>query len=699
MIVMAGIPISRPLGQSPSLPPGFIPARDILEGPAKPRQFVKVIGLVKDYRLPVPTSGSDYKCSLTLYDLSTENDGGDLVLNVFRPREMMPEVGPGDVIVLLSAKVQQFRTDSQQSLITHKQTTIHVYEAAKIPQYPKSARTALKPDKLHSGSESSPAVEQYVSWLYHRINKDSVPEAAEFQARANQSTNIKEKFSLLQDVRQDMFCDLIVQVAKEPYDMGDKVTVWVTDYTENAAFFHFALGGGDLSELQLHRGQQQDPYGYTSGRADEIGTRSSLYDGFTGPFGKRCMQVTCYEPHAAVIRSQACKGTFVRLRNVQVKYGSNGNNLEGFLREDHRDSGRTKILVDVLNPKEGGENMSPKLKDLLRRKRDYEKERKSQLKELHAEARGKKRQATGHPDGKPLNSKQRRAQARENARKKMEEQTPDDEALLGLNEHVKCEHADQPVTALSVILERHIYPATVHGASIDCQLPFTCARYRANVRVVDFFPQRLEDFAFPRKVSDYEALSDYSSSSSSSEDDDASILGGDGRERVWEWRFALCLEQAMPSSAKGPRENLWAVVSNTDAQLLTGLDACDLRYHRDTLASLRERMFTLWGNLEEVKGTRSRKKRRRGGATGPIDRPPLDSSDVEAGARTTSVRPSDDAASQSGISQAISNRPFSCCIQQYGIKVDEPNPTNANAGEGKRWERVFSLFGTKVAYT
>lgn len=263
---------------------------------------------------------------------------------------------------------------------------------------------------------------------------------------------------------------------------------------------------------------------------------------------------------------------------------------------------------------------------------------------------------------------------------------------------VKCEHADQPATSLSVILKRHVHRTSVHGVPVDCQLPFTCARYRANVRVIDFFPPNLEDFACSRKVSVFDALSDYSSSASNSEDDDMSTADDSGRERVWEWRFALCLEQATHTSAKGPRENLWAVVGNADGQLLTGLDACDLRSHQDTLVSLRERMFTLWGNLEEVKNARQKEMRKRSGVRAPINRPPFDSSDTEAGTRTT-VRRLDNGTLQSEGGQAVSNRPFSCCIQQYGIKVDEPNPTNANAGQGKRWDRVFALFGTKAAYT
>jgi hypothetical protein len=42
------------------------------------------------------------------------------------------------------------------------------------------------------------------------------------------------------------------------------------------------------------------------------------------------------------------------------------------------------------------------------------------------------------------------------------------------------------------------------------------------------------------------------------------------------------------------------------------------------------------------------------------------------------------------------NKAFTCCIRQYGVKVDEEDPAKANAGEGQRWQRMFGLFGTQI---
>lgn len=105
---------------------------------------------------------------------------------------------------------------------------------------------------------------------------------------------------------------------------------------------------------------------------------------------------------------------------------------------------------------------------------------------------------------------------------------------------------------------------------------------------------------------------------------------------------------------------------------------------------LRERLFTLWGDLEEHKARKiAEQKAARKRRPGDIP-PPMDSSDGEAdqtrgsGAKAKADEP------------AVSNNPFTCCIKQYGVRVREDDPALANAGEGKRWERVFGLFGTKI---
>jgi protection-of-telomeres protein 1 len=42
------------------------------------------------------------------------------------------------------------------------------------------------------------------------------------------------------------------------------------------------------------------------------------------------------------------------------------------------------------------------------------------------------------------------------------------------------------------------------------------------------------------------------------------------------------------------------------------------------------------------------------------------------------------------------NKPFACCIKQYGAKVRETDRSKADAGDGKRWQRRFALFGTTI---
>lgn len=45
---------------------------------------------------------------------------------------------------------------------------------------------------------------------------------------------------------------------------------------------------------------------------------------------------------------------------------------------------------------------------------------------------------------------------------------------------------------------------------------------------------------------------------------------------------------------------------------------------------------------------------------------------------------------------AVKNKGFTCCIQQYGVKVHEDDELKANAGGGKRWQRMYGLFGTMI---
>jgi hypothetical protein len=535
--------------------------------------------------------------------------------------------------------------------------------------------------------------EDYISWMYQQMNKTSIPTVDDFDIRAAQSLHAKDKFSLLEDVRQDKFYNVIVQIVRPPYDLGDKATIWVTDFTENGDFFD--RSSDSLSDELMDNTESVasgDPLGYTS-RFRLV--KPAIEPGqILGPHGKRCMQVTCFEPHATRVRDLATAGSWVLLSNLQVKYGHNGNNLEGFLREDLRIS-YSRVQVQILNPNDDLGGIDPRLENAIRRKRDYEKKQKKQPNQAGQldNQTGKRKQQSESAESKPLNAKKRRDKKRAGKRERAAEEA----ATASLNiqgraclvplhpprsnqRTVRCEHMHQPTTPIAKILETPIYRTTSMGQSLEIQMPFNCVKYRAAVQVTDFYPHELEAFASSRKVSEYDCLNDTGSGASSDSD-----IGPDD-EVVWEWRFALRLQDA----AKAPQQtSTWVMVDNLDAQLLLSLDACDLKNDPETLNKLRERLSILWGNLEEIKTLKKKEEEER---RKRIDQPPLDSSDVEG----VVDKPRNKAPQQDG--QALQNLPFSCCIHQYGVKVPETNHLKADAGHGRSWKQMLGLFGTKIIY-
>lgn len=623
------------------------------------------------------TLSVDFKSTMVLYDLSTE-DGAGIDLSIFRPEKEIPAVSAADVIVLYNVKVQRWRSDPI-SLITHFSTCILVYSASKIPRPPQSASIAMLPPPARKAKNKDPTENEnrYVSYMFHTISKDAIPDQEEFAAKSTASLNLKEKFSLLQDVHDSKFYDLIVQVAREPYDLGDKVTLYVSDYTENDGFFNYTWDG--VKDLET-RG---DVWGYTS-KDKENGNPKD--DEWVGPYGKKAMQITVFDPHADYARNELHAGDWISIRNVYIKTGNNGMHLEGFVREARNQTASTNHMV-ILDTHDR-DSIDPKLKDAIRRCRDYNKEKKADIKRLKTaeDGGGEKRKRVDSESEEPtnpnkttkLNAKQRRKLHRQSVDKKVAEEEAQAKAQeakaledLDLNSAIVCEHPDKPVTTLSTMVEHHPFETTVDGEKTSIPLPFVCNNYRANVRVVDFRPNRLEDFASSRRRTQFDVLSDNSGEESSS-DSDASHHNG--RKKVWEWRFALCLEDA--TKTPGPKTRLWVLIDNLEGQYLTGLDASDLRHDIDNLTTLREKMFCLWGELEEHKhGVLALRKRARPGGVPP----PTLSDDEREG------------------EMDVSNTAFTCCVRQYGVQVKESDKDRADAGKGKRWERVFGMFGTKIA--
>lgn len=94
---------------------------------------------------------------------------------------------------------------------------------------------------------------------------------------------------------------------------------------------------------------------------------------------------------------------------------------------------------------------------------------------------------------------------------------------------------------------------------VTYQLPFQNLCYRPMVRVVDFFPPNLEDFAV--KVPSTSIRNRNTGS-----DDDIPM--------VWEWRFCLLVEGVDPSIPRNqPRAQMKLFVSGAEGEFLLRLDA------------------------------------------------------------------------------------------------------------------------------
>ena len=240
---------------------------------------------------------------------------------------------------------------------------------------------------------------------------------------------------------------------------------------------------------------------------------------------------------------------------------------------------------------------------------------------------------------------------------------------------MKCENHSVPPSKVSEILKRVRVETDVDGEAVCLPLPFVNMNHRVDVRVTDFQPSDLQGFVHPKKASKFDALSDNEDSDLESGSDTMRELE---TEREWEWRFALQLEDATPNAE--PRERFWVAVDNQAAQCLTNLDASNLKHDPENLEALRQRMFYLWGDLEEQKSAIEARPAQAMRVANE-DQPPPDSSDNEAEPQMGKV----------------TNRPFSCCVRQYGVKVRESDPSKADAGKGYRWVRMFGLYGTRIA--
>ncbi|CAD0097308.1 unnamed protein product, partial [Aureobasidium vineae] len=188
------------------------------------------------------------------------------------------------------------------------------------------------------------------------------------------------------------------------------------------------------------------------------------------------------------------------------------------------------------------------------------------------------------------------------------------------------------------------------------ELSYLNVKNKVRVRVADFWPPRLEDFASLVSTTD--------ASAEDSENDTNTISPFPSQK--WEWNFFLLLEDLKSYRPGCPPKQLWVHVDHRYAEFLLCMDedATDLRRNSQTLAKLREQMAILWGNLEELKAAALAKQQ-------PF--PPHDPAPTEI--------------------VGLSNLPFYCCIAEYGQKLDEDD---FGSEESSGYTRLYDMSGARI---
>lgn len=721
-----------------------------------------------------------------LTDKSLDSTTDRLSLHIFHPKiEEMPEFRLGDIVVAKGMRVQVAYNTTVPSLLTTYETAIYIYRAqASSPNGVGRVHTWLKHPGDYSHKYSHPgslAVEgAYATYLHRDINKDALPSVQSFDDDRERFRVVAKTSRELKDVVDFQYCDLFVHIVTDPVHYADsgKAVFWVSDYTVNDKFRDFwnqgHNGPGASNDRSTDVGDEQ---GYLTkfGSRNQHQAEQDFSSKWPGPFGRRSIKIECHPPHASIIERDSIKrGSWVKLNNVHIKYFHHTGRLEAFLHEDRQFGDVQRVFLYDPTGLERHE-ADERYLAAMRRKRDYEKtvQKPAKRKALH--------DSSAPEAGKALNAKQRRKLNRAGAGKT---QAANAIPLINqLNPSIASENPNQAVVPLSRLLDPSLFKAP---GPDGLQLPFANIKFKSQVRVVDFLPDRLLDFAVRRRTDEYEILGDEGSSSSSSEDDDEGVGSGGGGQVVWEWRFALCLEDA---SSTAPTSNstggssrparFWAVIDNFQGQTLLRRDACDLRKNSDARDLLRETMFLLWGNLEENKLDAERRKNCRNEAAkiradeaarqkeiaeaaarmaekdrarkkeekrvarerrqrehekitikggnlrqyGPPDGEDSDGGDDDdddADNNSNGSKPSQAlvpamasktreqlAKSEERLAAPVpelNNRPFVCCLQQYGLRSrgdsageDDGGDQGEESGESEKvWQPMLGMFGTVI---
>ncbi|KAL2819126.1 hypothetical protein BJX63DRAFT_418899 [Aspergillus granulosus] len=608
------------------LPPKYVDVASALVT----RGAINVMGVVVDVLGARKTNGTSFCLTFTIKDSNLNNghtwDG--LKIRYFKENEsLLPPVSEGDVVLLRELWVKVI---NGQPMGVAAQT-INVPWAIFRPDRDPTAHVAaitgpvpFEPTYAEKSFASSLLEISPVTFRAAPASKPDFTQTAAAAAASGSTSTSQRRFTLIKDVEDRQFVDLIGEILKIHSSDSEKATLYFTDYTENEKMFYYASDNDD----NLDQGREGDEYNY-------IGRQKKKWK---GPSGRMIIQITLWEPHASFVQGNFEVNEIIRLKNVRIK-GSRveGGSLEGVIHTNRdKPHGVNAFRVDMKN--------DPRVQELLSRKTEYWEAHPNPQKRGADEEVGSKKRA---------NTKKQRMKP---PPKKEEGQTA---LTLSIKDQVstdvktRTDPGTRPISLHDIINNPSHNNKSPDG--IEYRLPFQNLTYLSTVRIVDYYPHCVEDFAVLQE--------------------NRSLAYDRNRDPVeaqtcvrWEWRFCLLAEDISPPAPGQPKPRTRLFVSNQDGEHLFRANATNLRENPIKLAEIRSQLLALWGNLEEIK-TKS----------------------LEEG------KPSPDLSSLSSV-------PVNCCIKEYGIACSHrrgstdiiTNSQGCTDGDCFGWERRFGLFKTTI---
>lgn len=632
-------------------PEGFTTIADAAE--RRGDASYNVIGLCVDYLPPAQTHGTDLGMKISLWDFTCDDVGlgqdGFPTRHFFKVKCRFPAIGAmGDVVVLhhmntVNAKgawigrsgynTRWVVIDGQSLLnstrpefsdvilrepyqpFVEKEDRRGPRPSSKDFRYAKSLLQRRDPTSLR-GPPKTTALEQAGN-----------SEAGDNSHKAFKSTKLRLVKDLEPPANSKLFVDLVGEL-QNVFLTGRPLELKVSDYTENEFLYEYSAAADSFRKSQ-----------------------------WTYPTGKMTIQINCWEGMADYVRELADKnllqlGMYVKLQNVNVRLDKMGGKLEGNL------SGGASFGTAITFVKADDARNDRAFDDLRKRIHAY---KSGQNEKAVLSKRAAEDNEDDHIE-QPPNKKSKNARKKKNRREreakaqaegKLEAQV---ESKPHSNGHVRCEAIDVELTSLADILnESQLEQTTVAGNAY--KLPFRNCKYKTRVKVIDFFPDKLEDFAIQPKGT-HRSGSEDSDDDMSSQRSYQSDVSGIGKDR-WEWFFFLMVQDSQSSTTEPETpKTMLLQVTGADAEYLLNMEACDLRKDRVALHKLKEKLFVLWGDLEEKK-----------------------TEYIMTGEELQKER------------VAVSSTPFECMIKEFGVSARDADDVKVT-GE---WERMFALFKTNIS--